>query len=499
MGSKNHLFALTLLGIILVLGVGSAQGWQEATKPSPPVFSPVTPEYYEDKACIILDYTPGEGAITHTAYFSDNIDHVKDRDPAHCLGSVPPWPLHSPTAFVVGCDDPGIPEYARAPLVPGKTYYWCIDEFDGIDTWPGGVWNFIVVPQHASNPTPPEGAVGVEPEPSVTLSWDYIDLDAVGYSVKYDLYYGTSFAAVQAGTAEKVETDWQQTSVTVGPLAENTVYYWRIDAFVHQNHPPFGQNLFTDDIWQFTTGPDLTPSDSPVAHWKFDEGSGSVAYDSAGDNHGTIYGANWADGILGGALDFDGVDDYVEVPHDPSLDIPDQITIGAWIFQDFSADRILVCKSPTATYRDNYPGNYGLYIWEGGLLHFCHQTGTGSMEYTLYTSSGTAAPGQWRHVAVTLVEGETVQFYADGSSAGILPQSGSFGLVNSEPVRIATRKDTPSYFNGRMDDVRIYNRALSAAEVEELYGQGGEDGLVAHWKFDEGSGSIAYDSAGDNH
>ncbi len=68
-----------------------------------------------------------------------------------------------------------------------------------------------------------------------------------------------------------------------------------------------------------------------IAYWSFDEGSGGIAYDSAGSNHGTIYGASWVDGISGHALSFDGVDDYIEVPDSDSLDIANEITIEAWI------------------------------------------------------------------------------------------------------------------------------------------------------------------------
>ncbi|MCD6165610.1 hypothetical protein J7K19_02730, partial [bacterium] len=69
-----------------------------------------------------------------------------------------------------------------------------------------------------------------------------------------------------------------------------------------------------------------------VAYWSFDEGTGNIAYDISGNgNNCTIYGAKWTKGKYGSALQFDGVDDYVEVPHSVSLNITDAITIEAWI------------------------------------------------------------------------------------------------------------------------------------------------------------------------
>jgi hypothetical protein len=82
-------------------------------------------------------------------------------------------------------------------------------------------------------------------------------------------------------------------------------YYWRIDEV---NDP----NLWKGDVWSFTTWPEPNIEANLVSLWKFDEGSGGTAYDSASDNDGTIYGASWTTGQIGGALDFDGSNDY---PH----------------------------------------------------------------------------------------------------------------------------------------------------------------------------------------
>jgi len=214
------------------------------------------------------------------------------------------------------------------------------------------------------------------------------------------------------------------------------------------------------------------PVPSLVAHWKFDECQGTIAYDSVGTNHGTIYGATWTTGQVGCALSFDGVDDYVNVAdNDDSLDIDNYITITAWVkLNDLGDYYFIAGKQPTGTSRENYPGNYIFRTAPSdGNLHFHHQTGTGDHEYSRYSSTSGIGPGAWHHVSVTLVEGGNVNFYIDGSPAGTLPQEGVFGLFNDEPVRIGTRKDEWSYFNGLLDDIMIFDIALSAQEIQQLY------------------------------
>ena len=71
---------------------------------------------------------------------------------------------------------------------------------------------------------------------------------------------------------------------------------------------------------------------TPIVHWRFDEDQGTTAYDSVGDNDGTLVnGPSWTVGHFLSALEFDGVNDYVRVPDNSSLDINGEITISAWI------------------------------------------------------------------------------------------------------------------------------------------------------------------------
>lgn len=244
------------------------------------------------------------------------------------------------------------------------------------------------------------------------------------------------------------------------------MYYWRVDEVG-------SACMIQGEVWNFTTYGE--PDSHLVGFWKFDEGGGPIVFDSAGTNDGFIHGATWTSGQIGGALDFDGVNDYVEViDTDDSLDIDNSITLSAWVKLDNLIDYyFIVGKQPTGTSRTNYPGNYIFRTaLSDGHLQFLHQTGTADNEYSAYSSTSGIAAGAWHHVSVTLAEGGNVNFYIDGSPEGTVPQVGMFGLINDEPVRIGTRKDAWSYFDGSIDDVRIYDRALTAGEILQLYQEG---------------------------
>ena len=80
------------------------------------------------------------------------------------------------------------------------------------------------------------------------------------------------------------------------------------------------------------TGTGYTQPPGLVGYWNFDQGSGTIAYDSSGyNNHGTIYGASWTSGKVNGALNFDGLNDYVDCGNNETLDPTQGATIEAWV------------------------------------------------------------------------------------------------------------------------------------------------------------------------
>ncbi|MBL7186087.1 MAG: LamG domain-containing protein [Phycisphaerae bacterium] len=206
-----------------------------------------------------------------------------------------------------------------------------------------------------------------------------------------------------------------------------------------------------------------------VGHWTFDEGSGTVAAGLSGKgNDGTVMGdATWVAGLMGGsALNFDDSDDIVVIDDDPSLDIEDALTISLWVnTSNVVAPNHMVTKQPSGTAPDNYPGNYEFRV-KDNTIQFLHQTSE-STDYSLYISTSLITAGQWHHAAVSIVEGGFVEFYLDGVPAGSVAQSGTFGVLNDDSLRIGGRKDN-HFFNGMLDDVYIYDRALTPNQIEGL-------------------------------
>jgi hypothetical protein len=197
-----------------------------------------------------------------------------------------------------------------------------------------------------------------------------------------------------------------------------------------------------------------------VGWWKFDEGSGTIAYDSAGSNNGTVTGATWTtEGEINGALSFDGSDDYVALS---SFTVStNNGTIALW-FQtsaDFSA---------------NY-GSYGYLISQNSQYDgYLAVAGNGTVPYGIYGETNSnndnfvamesvVPVGVWNHIAVSFYN-KTAKTYLNGLLIQTLPVTSSSLTL----TRIGGR--TQEFFNGKIDNVRVYDRELSAEEIRDLYG-----------------------------
>jgi hypothetical protein len=185
-----------------------------------------------------------------------------------------------------------------------------------------------------------------------------------------------------------------------------------------------------------------------------------------GGNDGTIYGATWTTGILDDALSFDGTNDYVTVPHDASLNITGDITISAWVYcTQGSAYQGIVTKCVGAGGQNN---PYDFRTDSSALPRLTLVRADASGHERVYSSVGLSL-SNWHHVLVR-VEDKVPDFYVDGDITGKYADT-TFTKTptgNAYPTLIGRRSDS-LYFEGVIDDVRIYDWALSAEEAEELY------------------------------
>ncbi len=242
-----------------------------------------------------------------------------------------------------------------------------------------------------------------------------------------------------------------------------------------------------------------------VAHYKLDETSGTTAVDSSNNsNDGTMGGGLDAgndnvEGIVDTALDFDGSDDRISLnAHEENFDFSDenQFTISAWARPVSGDPNTTTIFARGAT---NSSAGNTVYSLEGGVNNdWNFNISDGSTEYTIDTTNGTFDYGEWQHVA-GVWDGETQYIYLNGVLDKSSSRSG-FNLWNGNEAldrETAVGRDERGnryYFNGDLDDVRVYNQALSAAEIKELVSNS-LGGLVAHYRLDETTGTTAEDSS----
>jgi hypothetical protein len=198
-----------------------------------------------------------------------------------------------------------------------------------------------------------------------------------------------------------------------------------------------------------------------VAYWTFDEASGDIVADSTGNgNDGTIFGAQRVEGKYGTALEFNGADNYVDVPTSDSLEIETNVSIAAWINWVDAGDGWLAIM---ANGQQGGPWeNYGLFVNRGGgYLYFTLSLDGGHV--TQSTPNNAIQPDEWLHACATW-DGSNARIYVNGEM--VLEQAQSGQLVPPQlPLRIGHRDGSSHFFNGIIDDVRVYNHTLIEEEI----------------------------------
>jgi len=203
-----------------------------------------------------------------------------------------------------------------------------------------------------------------------------------------------------------------------------------------------------------------------IAYWKLDEEEGNIAYNSIGDNHGVLNGEPlWqpTDGMIGGALQLDGINDYVETGFalNPA---GGAFSVFAWI-KGGAPGQVIISQT-------DGPGTG--QIWLGadpsdGKLMTGLAPLAGRTPAQPLVSESVITDGEWHHVGIVVTEPGVRNLYADGIRVAFDTQP--VELPSSDgALKIGTSKDldSTSFFSGLIDDVRIYDMALTAEQIAAL-------------------------------
>ncbi len=203
-----------------------------------------------------------------------------------------------------------------------------------------------------------------------------------------------------------------------------------------------------------------TPFVGLIGHWRFDDGSGTTAIDSSvSSNPGTLVnGPTWTAGRVGGAVSFDGTDDYVTVANEATYDVTGNLTVAAWIKVDtFTKQWQSIVTKGDSAWR----------LLRNNLTDALCFAGTGLTADTVYGTRN-VNDGQWHH-AVGVYDGTRLSLYVDGTLDASAASTGAIGTNNYNVFIGENAQATGRQFDGLIDDVRVYNRALSATDVSALY------------------------------
>ncbi|MCL5281807.1 MAG: hypothetical protein M1376_18065, partial [Planctomycetes bacterium] len=347
--------------------------------------------------------------------------------------------------------------YHVAGLTPGTTYYWRIDEIDADGTvFPGDVWSFTAAPVAAWAPAPGDAAAYAAS--NAVLSWT-----AGMGATMHDVYFSSDRAAVESSAAEAQKAAKQPTTTyTPTGLEAGKTYYWRVDEV------QAGGTKVTGPVWSFTVRPVIAKSDpSLVGWWKMDDEKSGVAVDYSGyDNYGTLMGGpKFVEGYLGEALSFDGVDDFVNCGNNASLTNVDSVSVTAWI-----QTNVVGRDQKIASDQNGSTGGYKLGVYSSNnMVEFEIRSAANAATLNRTAPGGTALQaGTWYHVVGVYEKGKAIRTYVNGKLDRELATAEVAGLSTGA---LMLGREAPAgayWWNGLMDDVRVYNKALTSEEIQKV-------------------------------
>ena len=233
-------------------------------------------------------------------------------------------------------------------------------------------------------------------------------------------------------------------------------------------------NIMVQDSYSFTIKPQDQISNNLIAHYKFDTGSGTIAYDSSeNNNNGTLKNmssSSWVEGKIGDySLQFDGINDYIDCGNTTSLSLTGAITLETWIQWDGTENPYFITKMGGSGDRSyDFSGN------SDGTAEF--RVG-GSTCNSIFSTGAISIPkNEWVHLAGTYEPSQSIKLYVNGSLAKQNTSSvPSSQCENGLNWYVGARQGNQGFFNGSIDNVKIYDYALTANEIQQHYEEGDQE------------------------
>lgn len=295
----------------------------------------------------------------------------------------------------------------------------------------------------------------------------------------------TGFEPVYRYTVALPETDW------FCPENDRDIY-WLSVAAVYEDADamiyPWGWTNHPQEAWDLDS---LTM----LAYWKLDESTGTTAGDSSGnDNDAALLGAAvWrpASGYVAGAIDLDGRRDYLRVDAPAGFDFAgDSFSVSAWVYPREVGGRYQALMEYDRTSSNG--NRFGLWIDTEGRFHFRVGTSTSQSVQSL-------ALEQWQHLtAVYNADAGQMNLYVDGVLANAGRAGSGFANPTQAKLTIGVRGDEKDeFFDGLLDEIRVFDLALSDTDVLTLVGAGRNDDAVAgQWTGASWQWTELYDQTG---
>jgi hypothetical protein len=327
--------------------------------------------------------------------------------------------------------------------------------------------NLAFDPASSGDVTPPEIAsvAAWGPAGATEVVVDFSEPVAEGGAEDTTHYSVSEGVVVGAAT---LAANGRAVTLSTSPLAPGVEYALSVDAVEDLAANPIAPGATA--FFELSVG---SPESELVAWWPFDEGTGSVAADASGHGHTGYLSdalAGGPDWVPGSSLDFDGVDDFVDAG---AFDVTGtELTLAAWIRPEAfthcgSRDCRILSKATGTAENDHWFMLSTIAVGVETRLRF--RLKTGGTTTTLIASSGALTLGQWRHVAA-VYDGSTMTLLLDGTPVGSTAKTGALSGDPSVPVWIGRNPGAPGTqpWAGRIDDARIYARALTPGELQLL-------------------------------